>query len=513
MSLLRSVDDSCPPPRLSLGSCELVACGPPEAAVDDFGSTQAPDWVEVTTDFLVDGARARLPGDSRWRTIYSPRSRGDGVAREDNDERTARLVSAASIHDLVELDLERDMEAATLAGVPPEQRIVAWYGERTDLGDLRRIARRLMSVPARFYKLVSSAHQPLDGIAPLALLLEHKPGRMIAFSSGAAGAWTRVLSAQFGSPMVYGSHTEGVAEPGAISCERLRTFYGLPDRVPAEIVYGILGGTALSSLAPWLHNRGLLQHGLPAVYLPFEDAPRDVSWVQTFRVRMQEALGLDFRGLTVTAPYKESAERFVCRSCVSDTARRSQAANNLVWRGDRWWADSDGDRIVLEPIRRRGISLQDRRVAVVGCGGAGRAAALGLMRAGAQVTLVNRGRPRGELAARALRLPFVPLSTFSVRDFDVIVHATPVGKHGLDCLFSVDELRENAILLDLVYRKASPTQLVARGRDMGHIAIEGREVLCNSVARQFELLTGKTLPAAALAPILSDSKCSEGRRS
>ena len=468
--------------------------------------------MEIRSDREDDVARSRLGGDSGRRTIYASGCQNGAGVREDSDRRAQRLVRAASAHDLVELDFDRDLQTATLERVPPERRIVAWQGGRSDLRALRAVARRLMSIPARFYKIVPSADRPTDGIAPLALLREHRPGRLVAYASGTAGAWTRILSAQMGSPLVYGSHVDDGADPGAISCEKLRVFYGLPERSPAKTLYGIVGGSALSSLAPWLHNRGLARLGLPAIYLPFEDAPTDVSWVQRFRLQVRESLGLDFEGLTVTAPYKEPAESFVGRCCVSDTARLAQAANNLVWRADRWWADSDGDLIVLDPLRRRGISPRGRRAAVVGCGGAGRAAALGLLRSGAKVTLVNRGRPRGELAARTLELPYVPLPGFSARAFDLIVHATPVGKHGSDCLFPVDDLHPDAVLLDLVYRKTSPTQLVARGRGMGRVAIDGREVLSASVARQFELLTGEALPASALAPIRPVGTRSGGRR-
>lgn len=502
---MQSTDYSYLNARPSQGCCEIVMSGSTRSALVHCGLTPVADWTEVESGVVGALAESRWWGYSGGRTIYSGRSQVAGFACEDSEQRRRRLVNASAVHDLVELDIERDIEAVVLANIPPAQRIVAWYGGRTDLKQLRRIAHRMMSVPARFYKIVPAAHQPLDGIAPLALLREHSPGRLIAYAAGAAGAWTRVLSAQFGSPLVYGAVAESGAEPGAISCERLRAFYGLPDRGPANTIYGIIGGAVMKSLAPWLHNRGLAKLGLPAIYLPFAEAPRDLSWVQTFRHQMRNALGLDFRGVTVTAPYKELAVRYVRRNCVSKIARLGQAANNLAWRGNRWRADSDGDWIVSEPIQRRGISLMGRNAAVVGCGGAGRAAAIGLQRAGARVTLINRGRLRGELVARVLKLPFVPLSAFSVDGFDLIVHATPAGKQGDPCLFPIDRLQKNAILLDLVYRETSPTQLVIQGREMGHTAIDGREVLCLSVAKQFEMLTGKTLHATALAPIVSAS--------
>src|SRR5205807_1594715 len=101
----------------------------------------------------------------------------------------------------------------------------------------------------------------------------------------------------------------------------------------------------------------------------------------------------------------------------------SASANLLVRTTHGWWADSEADG-VIGALRTRRIPLRGRPVAVIGCGGAGRAAAVGLVRAGARVTLVNRGTRRGEFAARHLGLPFVPLAGFDPRPFAVLVHAT-----------------------------------------------------------------------------------------
>ena len=131
---------------------------------------------------------------------------------------------------------------------------------------------------------------------------------------------------------------------------------------------------------------------------------------------------------------------------------------------------------------------------MVGCGGAGRAAALGLANRGAAVTLVNRGTERGRWASQRLGHPFVPLDQFDPSLFDLLIHATPVGKSEATALIAPERLAPGAVVLDMVYRHDGPTELIRRARRSGHPVIEGHEVLATSVSRQYALLTGHGMP-------------------
>jgi 3-dehydroquinate dehydratase/shikimate dehydrogenase len=153
---------------------------------------------------------------------------------------------------------------------------------------------------------------------------------------------------------------------------------------------------------------------------------------------------------------------------------------------------------VVSALRTRRIALADRPVAVIGCGGAGRAAAVGLMGAGARVTLVNRGRRRGEFAAQHLGLPFVPLADFDPRAFPVLVHATSVSD---DVLFRLDGLDPTTAIFDLNYR-ATETPLIAAAQAAGYVTVDGKEMLLAELSRQFHLMTGNTMPIAEVSAAL-----------
>jgi 3-dehydroquinate dehydratase/shikimate dehydrogenase len=173
--------------------------------------------------------------------------------------------------------------------------------------------------------------------------------------------------------------------------------------------------------------------------------------------------------------------------------QRAGSANIFVRKNGTWKADTTDPEGVIEGISRRGIRLSGKKVAVVGCGGSGRAIAVALDQVGAVVTLVNRGVERGLRAHRLLGLPFVPLSEFTVDGYSVIVNATPVGRNNSDLPFNLNGLSQDAVVVDLVYGSRT-TALIAAARAQGRIAIDGREVLYLQARRQFHLMTGHEMP-------------------
>jgi 3-dehydroquinate dehydratase / shikimate dehydrogenase len=280
-------------------------------------------------------------------------------------------------------------------------------------------------------------------------------------------------------PNVVDGGVEGRVEPAAMR--------------PSDRVFAIFGGSG-RSLSPQIHNGGYRAYGLSASYISIvarEGEPFDLGELLagTLDGRATPWAGR-LGGLTVVSPHKERAIEVATE--VSDIARRSGAANLLVRTPVGWLADTTDACGVLEPLRRRGTSLAGRRTLVVGCGGAGRAAAVGLADAGAQVTLVNRRADRGEFAARQLGLPWVALDEIELGGCQLIVNATPLGQDGEHPPFSIADLPRGAIVVDFVYADRV-TPLVAQARAGGHEVVDGREILVVQVAAQFERMTGVTL--------------------
>src|SRR5262249_1703634 len=135
------------------------------------------------------------------------------------------------------------------------------------------------------------------------------------------------------------------------------------------------------------------------------------------------------------------------------------------------------------------------KAAVIGCDGASQTVAAALQQAGAEVTLVNRGKERGHYAVRLLGLPFVLLSEFEARHFTLLVNGTPVGRNGDSLPFGIDSVGNGTVVVDLAYG-THPTPLVSGVLARGGSIVDGHDVLLTQVRKQFYMMIGQKLPSS-----------------
>jgi 3-dehydroquinate dehydratase/shikimate dehydrogenase len=459
------------------------------------------DVLEVRADRVgdlpADWLRQRFPGS----LLYTLRSRAEGGQFSGpRERRRRRLAEGAAGYDLVDLEGDRDLAPELLEAVAPERRILSWHGAAADLPSLRARFSYFAATPAALYKLVPAALHSGEELTPLALLADLRRRDVLAFAGGEIGTWTRRVAPRLGAPVLFAAAGRSPAAPGQLALERLRRDYGLPALPPARHLCGIVGRPALGSLSPRLHNAAYRALGVPALYVPFEVEHFGDFWLEVVETDLPQRLGLPLAGLSVTTPHKDVA--FAVAGATSPLAQRLQACNTLTPRDGVWEGESTDAEGVVEALRRRGVDPRGRTAAVLGCGGAGRAAALGLAVAGARVALVNRGAERGLAAAKSLGLPFVPWAELDPPAFDLFVHATPLGRDPADELpLALGRLRAGSAVVDLVYGE-EPTRLVAESARRGLVAIDGREVLLRQAVPQFRAMTGRELPVAVAARAL-----------
>ncbi len=485
----------------------------PDASGDEIRllSAQA-DCLEVRADLVgavdPDWLRQRFDGE----LVYTLRSVAEGGRGPAEPARRAPLLSAARGYDLVDLEADRDLDRGVLAAVAPGRRVVSWHGRARNAGELRDRLSRVSAIEARLYKLVTDARRSGEELLPLELLLDAGRADVAAFAMGAVGAWTRLVAPRLGAPWIYGAAGSVAAAPGQPSVERLRADYDLPRLRRAARLFGVVGHPTAHSLSPRLHNAGYRDRGEEALYVAFDAPCLDTFRSEVVSSGVFDRAGLPLSGLSVTAPHKAAA--LAAASEAGDCARKTLGANTLlparngVGAGSpprtarRWRAESTDPEGVVGPLRRRGLDLHGRPAVVLGAGGAGRAAVLGLAAAGAAVTLANRSESTGRAAAASLGVDFVPLADVEPGTFDIVVQATALGSRPDDPLpCDPAALRPSAIAVELVYG-GGPTSWSRAVASRGLIVVDGREVLLHQGLQQFEAMTGRILPfevgAAAL---------------
>jgi shikimate dehydrogenase len=256
---------------------------------------------------------------------------------------------------------------------------------------------------------------------------------------------------------------------------------------------GVIGTPIRHSLSPALFQSAFAACGLDWAYLAFDvregAAPEALAGVR--------ALGLE--GVSVTMPHKAAV--LPALDELDPTAAALGAVNCVVRRGEVLAGhNTDGAGLVDSLRVDEDLDVAGLRCVVLGAGGAGRAVAHALGRAGAaSVVVVNRTRERAVAAAGLAGPVGVVGEPEAVGDADLVVNATPVGM-GADVQLPLDPglLGSGQVVVDLVYHPAR-TPLVDAAAAAGARAIGGLGMLVHQAGHAFTLWTGQPPPLAAMA--------------
>ena len=348
-------------------------------------------------------------------------------------------------------------------------------------------------------KLVTHAHRCEDGLRLLDWLRSTKG--IVSFCSGEAGSFTRVLAPIFGSPFTYcapadipdesGTSPEATA-PGQLRVNDLHAVLP-PGGVSQETaVLGVVGKPIGHSYSPWVHGMALKAAKLDAVYVAFEP--------ETFDGFMELTRDENYRGFSITAPFKQDAAR---HAKAQDTAsQKTGAVNTLVREGEDWNAantDVAGVRETLERAlhfhseRVPGTpgTIADAHALVLGAGGAARAAVWAVRSLGGRVTVAGRTLERAQALASELDCDAIEWSAIPGCEHDVLINTTPVGSdaQGEPEKVVPDEwIRPGSLVFDAVYRPIR-TPLLASAHTAGCTPVPGGEWFCRQAAAQFRLFT------------------------
>jgi shikimate dehydrogenase len=270
----------------------------------------------------------------------------------------------------------------------------------------------------------------------------------------------------------------------------------------ASRLVGVIGWPVEHSLSPVIHNTAFIALGMDWVYVPLPVPPGSVP------AALEGLPALGFVGANVTMPYKTEVAGLV--EALSDDARRLRAVNTIVIGPDGpvgHNTDAPGfDRFLR---RDAGFDPEGRSALIFGAGGAARACALALARAGLDRLTVALRDPtratdlRATLEGLPVRIEVVEFLRASRGAQELVVNATPLGRHGEEV--PLPAVGPESLVVDLLYRP-SATPMMTRAREAGAVAFGGLGLLLHQAALSFELWTGREPPidvmsAAAIAEL------------
>ncbi|HEX6283596.1 MAG TPA: shikimate dehydrogenase [Pyrinomonadaceae bacterium] len=393
-----------------------------------------------------------------------------------------------SVFDKSLFDIESDLVVESSFDWP--RVIVSHHNFSGVPDDLEQIYERLAATPARIVKIAVRATDITDCIRVFHLLdrARNENRELIAIAMGNAGIATRILGPSRGAYLTYGSlEDESATAPGQVNARQLRSVYRIDEIDRETMICGLVGLPVTHSVSPHMHNAAFAAAGVNGVYLPLE-----VNDVRSFVKRMvhprTRELDWNLRGLSVTAPHKASVIELL--DWVHPDAKEIGAVNTIVIEDHELHGHNTDVHGLIVPLSERVGSLSGLSVAVIGAGGAARAAVWALKRERASVTLFARDPIKGGLLAQTFGIACQPLASASFAGYDVVINATP------QVPAVAEQLSGAGLIYDLIYNPIE-TAFIREGRQAGCDTLGGLPMLVAQARLQFELWTGET-PAANL---------------
>ena len=252
-------------------------------------------------------------------------------------------------------------------------------------------------------------------------------------------------------------------------------------------VFGCIAHPTDHVRAPQLFNQIFAEQGLDKVMVPVDIEP----------AHLKEAIeGLrhmpNFAGSAVTIPHKLELAQY-CDE-LGTGAQIAGAVNAISFTPDRVLIGDnfDGGGFVAGLFGENPLALsdpadtlKDKRVLVVGAGGAARAIALSLYETQpAQIDIANRTAERAEEVVSLLKkfAPDAPAAFMGLHDvvwaqYDVVINATSLGLHDTDPLpIDPSQLRKDCLVCDIIMKPAE-TRLLKLAKEAGFTVHYGRHML------------------------------------
>lgn len=253
--------------------------------------------------------------------------------------------------------------------------------------------------------------------------------------------------------------------------------------------YAVFGNPIKQSKSPAIHSLFAKQCGQAMQYRAVRIELND------FERAASDFFARGGSGLNITIPFKQRAFEFA--EHVSERARRAGAVNTLTRREDGgvYGDNTDGVGLVRDMICNLGWSLRDRRILLLGAGGAARGVVEPLLRERPlELLIVNRTPERAtSLAHQFSEIGPVGGGAYDLvgdRSFDVLINATSTGLSDSMPDLSSSLITERSCCYDLVYG-AEPTPFMRWGaREAAWAVADGLGMLVEQAAESFYIWRG-----------------------
>lgn len=256
--------------------------------------------------------------------------------------------------------------------------------------------------------------------------------------------------------------------------------------------YAVIGHPIAHSKSPVIHQAFASQLGKMISYERVQ-APLD-GFAQTISRLITEG----YKGVNVTVPFK--SEAFAIANQMTAKAREASAANTLIFDTTLGIvaANTDGVGLVRDIQQNLEVSLEGKRVLLIGAGGAAEGVAHPIAECLPKLFVItNRSLEKATAIVNKLEMvEGFKVTTIKCSDFkglegqvfDIVINATSVGLTDSELPIPNSIFTKDTLAYDMMYGRETP--FMAQARKAGASVADGLGMLVEQAAEAFYLWHG-----------------------
>jgi len=258
--------------------------------------------------------------------------------------------------------------------------------------------------------------------------------------------------------------------------------------------YAVIGNPIAHSKSPQIHKMFAEQTGQDISY----EAILAPLGLGEFWLTVNNFFNQGGKGINVTLPFK--VEAFHNADEKGLRAQHALAANTLMLKNGKIFADNtDGVGLIRDIQINCGISLSDKRVLLIGAGGAAQGVLHPLLEQYPSLLhIANRTKEKAAVFITTLELAKiigniqVQAKAFPELDdqkYDIIINATSAGLTGSELSLSSTIFAPGALAYDMMYGRETPFMDFARASGVAVVS-DGLGMLVEQAAESFFIWRG-----------------------
>jgi shikimate dehydrogenase len=262
-----------------------------------------------------------------------------------------------------------------------------------------------------------------------------------------------------------------------------------------KTLYGLLGYPVKHSLSPVMHNAGFKALNIKAEYRLFSCEPQAL---EDFFLSLKQT---KIKGFNITVPYKEKVLGFM--SDLSPEAEFTGAVNVVrIDSGRLKGFNTDGIGFYKHLTGELGFQIENKRVVILGAGGAAKAVAEQLAKHNSRfIQVYDIDSDKAKSLTQKINKEYAPglgkkaecvydIGELEIEAADLLINATPIGlKPGDRIIVDPQKLHRDLLVYDLIYNPVK-TNLLKAALEKGAKTANGLGMLFYQGVRSFEIWLG-----------------------